>query len=503
MRAELSDTLPGLTLSSANSINWGRFLPQIVFTFNSYAQLVQKGVIRVGDEVDVCIPTGNFGNLLGAVYARRLGLPLRRLISASNTNNVLTDFIDTGTYDLRQRRFTATVSPSIDILVSSNLERFLHLLTRRDSAQIARLFGSLASDLHFTVTPDLLRAVQDEVACGWCSEAECLQTIRRVWEETSQVIDPHTAVAVHVATATQRKEAASVLSAHPVLISSTAHYGKFPSTVLHALTGEALSSLPTDMDGLFERLGVSARTEHHHPRVLGVRAGDGSQRLQRPEHGVEEGGQPARTDPAEHLREHLGHHPAVGHRVAGPGRRLRPVGQGQETTLRGAGQVHRVEEELRRAGDPDVMGRAQVVVVPENQLGRYQPAADQRPTAVEVEQDLVEQPGPLHQPRLQHRPVRALDDQRDRVERPPLRRSGRTRGHPDRRVGHTVVLQDPFHQRGEAAQPVRADGGHHLGHQRGVGPGRSGGRLEQPGLGGQPCGHSFHPSVAAREEVSL
>jgi threonine synthase len=223
----------------------------------------------VGEPVDVCIPTGNFGNLLGAVYARRLGLPLRRLISASNTNNVLTDFIDTGTYDLRHRQFTATVSPSIDILVSSNVERFLHLLTQRDSQQVAQLFSDLSAQGHFTVSPELLRCVQSEVASGWCSEAECLHTIRRVWEETSQVIDPHTAVAVHVATATQRREAA--LSTPPILISSTAHYGKFPSTVLHALTGDAYSSLPRDMDGLFNRLQQLPRlhpNSRQHPSIL-------------------------------------------------------------------------------------------------------------------------------------------------------------------------------------------------------------------------------------------
>ena len=227
------------------------------------------GAIRVGDPVDVCIPTGNFGNLLGAVYARRLGLPLRRLISASNSNNVLTDFIHTGTYDLRERAFTATVSPSIDILVSSNLERFLHLLSDRDSARIADLFSSLAQRGHFTVEAELLRLVQAEVDSGWCNEAECLATIRRVWEETSQVIDPHTAVAVHVATAAQRREPA--LSRPPLLISSTAHWGKFPSTVLHALTGEPYSVLPADIDGLFERLQRLPRVHpnsRQHPELL-------------------------------------------------------------------------------------------------------------------------------------------------------------------------------------------------------------------------------------------
>jgi threonine synthase len=224
------------------------------------------GVIRVGDEVDVCIPTGNFGNLLGAVYARRLGLPLRRLISASNTNNVIADFVRSGTYDLRGRRFTATVSPSIDILVSSNLERFLHLLTDGDTDTVKRLFTSLHSNGHFTVSPQLLQRVQSEVASGWCEEQQCLSTIRRVYEETGQLIDPHTAVAVHVANTTTSTSSSRV----PLLISSTAHYGKFPSTMLHALTGEPYSSLPSDIGALFDRLaslkGV-APVSRQHPQL--------------------------------------------------------------------------------------------------------------------------------------------------------------------------------------------------------------------------------------------
>ena len=206
----------------------------------------------MGEEVDVCIPTGNFGNLLGAVYARRLGLPLRRLIAASNSNNVIADFVRSGTYDLRGRRFAATVSPSIDILVSSNLERFLHLLTDGDSAQIRDLFAGLAQRGQFTVSPELHRRVQAEVASGWCGEADCLATIRRVHGDTGVLIDPHTAVAVHVAA--QASADASSLRAAPMLISSTAHFAKFPATMLHALTGRALDALPTDMDSLFRDL---------------------------------------------------------------------------------------------------------------------------------------------------------------------------------------------------------------------------------------------------------
>ena len=221
------------------------------------------GVIRVGDAVDVCIPTGNFGNLLGAVYARRMGLPLRRLLSASNSNNIIADFVDSGHYDLRGRKFTATVSPSIDILVSSNIERLLHLLTDGDSPQVAELFHSLARSGHFTVSPQLLQRLQAEVASGWCSEADCLHTIRAVHRTTGRLIDPHTAVAVHVASNANSPHSSPV----PMLISSTAHYAKFPNTMLHALTGAASSSLPSDLSALFEALhgvaGVHPLSRQH------------------------------------------------------------------------------------------------------------------------------------------------------------------------------------------------------------------------------------------------
>ena len=227
------------------------------------------GVIGVGDAVDVCIPTGNFGNLLGAVYARRMGLPLRRLLSASNTNNVIADFVSSGHYDLRGRKFTATVSPSIDILLSSNIERLLYLLTDGDSRQVADLFHSLARSGHFTVSPQLLRRVQAEVASGWCSEAECMDTIRRVHQHTGRLIDPHTAVAVHVAC---KAEADAAQQPHspssiPMLISSTAHYAKFPTTMLQALTGDASPSLSTDLSALFDALhglpGVHPLSRQH------------------------------------------------------------------------------------------------------------------------------------------------------------------------------------------------------------------------------------------------
>lgn len=173
-------------------MNWGRFLPQVVYSVSSYLRLVAAGELRLGQPLDLVVPTGNFGNILAALYAKLvLGLPLGRIVCASNSNNVLSDFLQTGVYDLRQRRFTTTVSPSIDILVSSNLERFLHLLCADDAEQqrqVRTLFEQLATEGHFTVPPPLLARLRQEVQAGWASEDQCLATIRDTFQRTGQII---------------------------------------------------------------------------------------------------------------------------------------------------------------------------------------------------------------------------------------------------------------------------------------------------------------------------
>lgn len=255
--SDVQKLVPGLHLSSANSINWARFLPQVVFTISSYLQLVEQQVIRVGDPIDVCIPTGNFGNILGVFFARRLGLPIRQLIAASNENKVIADFIRTGSYDLRHRSFQKTISPSIDILISSNLERFLYLLSEGDAQLIQQLFDSLAQQRHFHIDSNLLAKVQDEVQGDWASESQCLTTIREVHDETQQLIDPHTAVAVHVADKYARDDQV------PMLISATAHYGKFPQTILKAM-GVKESTSSNEMATLLKDLqGLKSTTPMH------------------------------------------------------------------------------------------------------------------------------------------------------------------------------------------------------------------------------------------------
>ena len=183
-----------IRLSSANSINWGRLVPQIVYYFAAYAQLLKAGRITFGDEVDFCVPTGNFGDILAGYYAKRMGLPVGKLVCASNENNVLTDFLTTGTYTAK-REFFKTTSPSMDILVSSNLERLLYHVTGSD-AEVAGLMKSLAETGSYTVRPETLAAIQENFSCGWSSEEEVAGEIRVRYEKDNYLCDTHTAVCV-------------------------------------------------------------------------------------------------------------------------------------------------------------------------------------------------------------------------------------------------------------------------------------------------------------------
>ena len=215
-----------IRLSSANSINWGRLVPQIVYYFAAYAQLLKAGSIAFGDEVDFCVPTGNFGDILAGYYAKRMGLPVGKLVCASNENNVLTDFLTTGTYTAK-REFFKTTSPSMDILVSSNLERLLYHVTGSD-AEVAGLMKSLAETGSYTVRPETLAAIQENFSCGWSSEEEVAGEIRVRYEKDNYLCDTHTAVAFHVAAQKKREGV-------PMVVLSTASPFKFPRSVLEAL----------------------------------------------------------------------------------------------------------------------------------------------------------------------------------------------------------------------------------------------------------------------------
>ena len=238
-----------ICLSSANSINWGRLAPQIVYYFAAYAQLLKAGKIAFGDEVDFCVPTGNFGDILAGYYAKQMGLPVGRLVCASNQNNVLTDFLRTGVYTAR-RAFYKTSSPSMDILVSSNLERLLWHVTGSD-AEVAGLMDRLNREGSYTVRPETLAAIQETFACGWSSEEEVAAEIRTRWERDGYLCDTHTAVAFHVAG--QQKRAGV-----PMVVLSTASPFKFPRSVLAALGHAAPENDFEAMQALEQATGRTA-----------------------------------------------------------------------------------------------------------------------------------------------------------------------------------------------------------------------------------------------------
>jgi threonine synthase len=216
----------GLQLSSANSINWGRLLPQIAYYISGYADMVASGGVVAGQTIDVCVPTGNFGNILAAFYARRMGVPIGRLLCASNENNVLTDFIATGSYDISKRPFVTTPSPSMDILISSNLERLLFELSE-DPGTVRDWMADLARDGRFQVDRDTFAAMRQIFLGDWVSNAESLEVIERVWSEDRYLLDPHTAVAWEVAERLRGDD--------PIMVVSTAHWAKFGADVYKAL----------------------------------------------------------------------------------------------------------------------------------------------------------------------------------------------------------------------------------------------------------------------------
>lgn len=229
-----------IALSSANSINWGRLLPQVVYYVSSYAMLVKTGKVEAGSPIDVCVPTGNFGNILAAWYAKQMGTPIERLLCASNENRVLTDFINTGTYDISDREFVLTPSPSMDILVSSNLERQLFELTGRDDQAIAGWMDDLKNNRRFRVDAGTFAKLRADFASDSVSSEDCLATIKDVFEQHDYLLDPHTAVAYQVA---QR-----LRGENPVLVASTAHWAKFGANVYRALHGIAPDApLPDDV----------------------------------------------------------------------------------------------------------------------------------------------------------------------------------------------------------------------------------------------------------------
>ena len=233
-------------LSSANSINIGRLAPQIMYYFKSYADLLSRKVISLGDKVDFSVPTGNFGDILAGYLAKKLGLPVGRLICASNANNVLTDFLTTGVYD-RRRPLLKTTSPSMDILVSSNLERLLYLLSG-NTALVAGLMKDLSEQGFYRVPDALLGAIQAEFAAGYCDDAQAEAVIGRVYRERGYLMDPHTACGWAAAEA-HRGDA-------PTVVLSTASPYKFSTAVLTAIGADTSGSEYDRMERMQALTGI-------------------------------------------------------------------------------------------------------------------------------------------------------------------------------------------------------------------------------------------------------
>ena len=261
----------GIMLSSANSINWGRLCPQIVYYISAYADLVKNEEIKYGEKINIVVPTGNFGNILAAYYAREMGLPVNKLICASNANNVLTDFIKTGVYD-KNRKFYTTVSPSMDILISSNLERLLYHLSGEDTKLINKWFGLLKDEGKYEVSPQVKEKISQLFYAGCCSDDETKAAINDCFDSYSYLMDTHTAVAYKVYS-DYKKETGDETK---TVIASTANPYKFGAAVYSAVGGDC-SGLDefTIIEKLEEKTGTTipqplAATKNKEVRFKGV-----------------------------------------------------------------------------------------------------------------------------------------------------------------------------------------------------------------------------------------
>jgi len=229
--SQIADKLnsKGYFLSSANSINWGRLAPQIVYYFNAYCELINRGKIKYGNKVDFCVPTGNFGNILAGYIAKKMGLPIGKLICASNSNNILTDFLNTGTYD-RNRKFHTTISPSMDILISSNLERLLYFVA--GSGMVVNCMKSLSDTGAYSIDKDILSEISKDFCGYYADENATIETISNTYDNYGYLCDPHTSVGMFCTNMYKNDTASS----NPIVVLSTASPYKFASSVYKALT---------------------------------------------------------------------------------------------------------------------------------------------------------------------------------------------------------------------------------------------------------------------------
>ena len=241
-----------ICLSSANSINWGRLAPQIAYYVSAYCDMLNRGDIQMGDAINVCVPTGNFGNILAAYFAKQMGVPIAKLICASNENNVLTDFFRSGgTYD-RNRPFHTTISPSMDILISSNLERLLFLVSGYNDAMVADLMKQLNETGKYSVPADVFETIGNQFEGGFCDDVQTKQTIAQLFDEKKYLADTHTAVAVKVYEDYRERTGDTT----PTVIASTASPFKFCQSVISALGGTVSGDGTELLDQLHDMTGA-------------------------------------------------------------------------------------------------------------------------------------------------------------------------------------------------------------------------------------------------------
>lgn len=238
-------------LSSANSINVGRLIPQIVYYFHSYFELVRKNEIQMGDEINFCVPSGNFGNCLAGWFAKNMGLPVKKFIAASNKNNILTDFFTTGKYDAN-REFYKTNAPAMDILVSSNLERLVWYMSGKNGEKVREYMDKLKKDGIYEVDEETFARIKDQFVAGYLTEEQVMQTIKGCYEETGYVLDTHTACGYGVLKQYQEKTNDTTKT----VVLSTASPYKFPESVYKALFGEELDVYEA-INKLNEKTGVA------------------------------------------------------------------------------------------------------------------------------------------------------------------------------------------------------------------------------------------------------
>ena len=241
----------GYFFSSANSINWGRLAPQIVYYISAYCDLMANGDITEGEKVDICVPTGNFGNIFAAYIAKQMGLPVGKFVCASNKNNILTDFLRTGVYD-RNRAFHTTMSPSMDILISSNLERLLYLIA--GSEETASYMKQLNENGVYKVSDKVREKIANDFCGYFCDEQGTASTIKSIYGEYNYLSDTHTAVAI--SSALQYLEDAKDSAAKRIIVASTASPYKFASSVYESLTATNAPEGPAALDALSELTGV-------------------------------------------------------------------------------------------------------------------------------------------------------------------------------------------------------------------------------------------------------